>query len=88
MKQTSLDLNLSVKKSRKREFLFEMDRVVPWAALVELIAPIYPKGKNGRLLFALVTMVRIHFIQQWFTFQSPPWKRPSSMFPCTASLPS
>ena len=39
MKQSSLDLNLSVKKTRKREFLFEMNRVVPWAALVELIAP-------------------------------------------------
>ena len=39
MKQSSLDLNLSVKNTRKREFLFEMNRVVPWAALVELIAP-------------------------------------------------
>ena len=39
MKQRSLDLNLSVKKTREREFLFEMNRVVPWSALVELIAP-------------------------------------------------
>ena len=37
MKQSSLDLSLSVRKTRKREFLAEMDAVVPWAALVELI---------------------------------------------------
>ncbi len=48
MKQSSLDLNLSTKKTRKQELLTQMDLVVPWAALVELIAPYYPEGKNGR----------------------------------------
>ena len=71
MKQSSLDLNLSVKKTRKREFLFEMNRVVPWAALVELIAPYYPEGRNGRPPFALETMLRVHFMQQWFTLSDP-----------------
>ena len=50
MKQAALDLSLSVKKTRKREFLEQMDKVVPWAALVELIAPYYPEGKKGRPL--------------------------------------
>ena len=71
MKQSSLDLNRSNKRTRKREFLFEMDRVVPWAALVELIAPYYPEGKNGRPPFALETMLRVHFMQQWFTLSDP-----------------
>ena len=48
-----------------------MNRVVPWAALVELIAPYYPEGKNGRPPFALETMLRIHFMQQWFTLSDP-----------------
>ena len=39
MKQSSLDLNLRTKKTRKQELLAHMDPVVPWAALVELIAP-------------------------------------------------
>ena len=39
MKQAALNLNLSVKKTRKREFLEQMERVVPWAALVALFAP-------------------------------------------------
>ena len=66
MKQSSLELNLAVKKTRKREFLGQMERVVPWAALVELIAPFYPEGKHGRPPFALETMLRVHCMQQWF----------------------
>ena len=71
MKQSRLDLNLSVKKTRKREFLSEMDLVVPWAALVELIAPYYPEGRQGRPPFPLETMLRVHFMQQWFTLSDP-----------------
>ena len=63
IKQSSLDLNLSVKKTCKREFLFEMNRVMPWAALVELIATCYQEGKNGRPTFLLKTMMRIRFMQ-------------------------
>ena len=64
MKQASLELNLSTKKTRKREFLEQMQRVVPWAALVALIAPYYPEGRTGRPPFALETMLSIHFLQQ------------------------
>ena len=67
MKQSSLDLNLSTRKTRKQDLLAQMDRVVPWAALVELIAPYYPEGKNGRPPFALEAMLRVHCMQQWFT---------------------
>jgi IS5 family transposase len=71
MKQASLNLNLSIKKTRKREFLQEMEQVVPWAALVERIAPYYPEGRNGRPPFSLQTMLRVHFMQQWFSFSDP-----------------
>ena len=67
MKQSSLDLNLSTKKTRKQELLVQMDRVVPWAALIDVIAPYYPEGKNGRPPFALETMLRIHCMQQCIT---------------------
>ena len=53
MKQLGLGLNLSTKKTRKREFLEEMERVVPWAALVEIVQPHYPKAKTGRPPFAI-----------------------------------
>jgi len=47
MKKANLKLNLNVKKTRKQVFLDQMEQVVPWAALVELIAPYYPAGKTG-----------------------------------------
>ena len=71
MKQTVLGLNLSVKKTRKREFLEQMEQVVPWGSLVELVAPYYPEGRNGRPPFSPETMLRIHFMQQWFTLSDP-----------------
>ena len=71
MKQIDLGLNLGTKRTRKREFLDEMDRVVPWAALVALIAPFAPEGKTGRPPFAVQTMLRIHFLQQWFGLSDP-----------------
>ena len=71
MKQIDLGLNLGIKRTRKREFLDEMDRVVPWDPLVALIAPFAPEGKTGRPPFAVQTMLRIHFLQQWFGLSDP-----------------
>lgn len=71
MKQAELGLNLTTKRTRKREFLAEMERVVPWAALVDLITPYAPEGRRGRPPFAVETMLRIHFMQQWFTLSDP-----------------
>jgi IS5 family transposase len=71
MKQLGLGLNLSTKKTRKREFLDEMERVVPWAALVQVVEPYYPKAKTGRPPFGIETMLRIHYLQQWFALSDP-----------------
>jgi len=71
MKQSDLGLNLTTKRTRKREFLAEMDRVVPWGELVGLVAPFAPEGKKGRPPFAVQTMLRIHFMQQWFGLSDP-----------------
>ena len=71
MKQANLGLELATKKTRKREFLEEMDRVVPWAELVALIEPHSPRAKTGRPPFPIQTMLRIHFLQQWFGLSDP-----------------
>jgi IS5 family transposase len=71
MKQATLNLNLNIKKTRKQVFLEQMEQVVPWADLVDLIAPYYPEGKTGRPPFSLQTMLRTHFMQQWFTLSEP-----------------
>lgn len=71
MKQQSLGLGQSNKRTRRREFLSEMERVVPWSALVELVAPYMPEGRRGRPPFAVEAMLRIHFMQQWFNLSDP-----------------
>jgi IS5 family transposase len=71
MKQASLPLGASTKRTRSREFLEEMDRVVPWCELVALIAPYMPEGKRGRPPFPVEALLRIHFMQQWFTLSDP-----------------
>lgn len=69
--QASLGFSLSVRKTRKAIFLEQMDRVVPWSRLVDLIAPHYPAGRTGRPPFELETMLRTHFLQQWFNLSDP-----------------
>ncbi len=71
MKQLGLGLNLSTKKTRKAKFLDEMERVVPWAALVQVVEPHCPRAKTGRPPFAVETMLRIHYLQQWFSLSDP-----------------
>ncbi len=71
MKQLGLGLNLSTKKTRKREFLEEMERVVPWAALVQIVEPHCPRAKTGRPPMQVETMLRIHYLQQWFGLSDP-----------------
>ncbi len=53
MKQTSLGLGQANKRTRRRVFLEEMDRVVPWSELVALISPFMPEGRRGRPPFAV-----------------------------------
>lgn len=71
MKQATLGLKLNVKRTRKRVFLEEMGSVVPWAALVALVEPHYPKGATGRPPMGIEVMLRVHFLQQWFSLSDP-----------------
>ena len=56
------------KVTRREQFLAEMDSVVPWGRLLELIAPHYPKTgpKGGRPPMPLETMLRVYFLQNWY----------------------
>ena len=52
--------------TRRDQFLATMERLVPWAALCELIEPHYPKPGNGRPPVGLQRMLRMYFVQHWF----------------------
>ena len=61
------------KRTRRERFLAEMEKVVPWKALIDLIEPYYPKTgtKGGRPPYPLATMLRIHLLQQWYDLSDP-----------------
>lgn len=59
------------KTTRKERFLSEMEQVVPWPALLRLIAPVYPEAGNGRRPYPLASMLRIHLMQNWFSLSDP-----------------
>lgn len=59
------------KRTRRERFLAEMDAVIPWARLIALIAPHYPKRGRGRQPHDLERMLRIYFLQQWFNLSDP-----------------
>lgn len=55
------------KVTRRDRFLGELERLVPWAALLERIAPHYPKGGGrGRPPIGLERMLRMYIAQQCF----------------------
>ena len=82
MQKSNLGLNLSTKKTRKREFLEQMQQVVPWKDLVALISPYAPEGRKGRPPFPVEMLLRIHFMQQWFTLSDPAMEEALHDMPC------
>lgn len=60
-----------VKKTRRAEFLEQMEQVVPWGKLGALIEPHYPKAGNGRPPVGVERMLRMYFLQQWFNLSDP-----------------
>jgi len=53
---------MAKKRTKRERFLSEMEAVVPWKALIDLIEPHYPKtsSKGGLPPYPLGTMLRIH----------------------------
>src|SRR5574339_31124 len=59
------------KVTRRERFLAEMDAVIPWARLLAVIEPHYPKAGQGRPPIGLERMLRVYFLQQWFNLSDP-----------------
>jgi IS5 family transposase len=70
---TDYELTTAKKRTKREKFLAEMEAVVPWQALIDLIEPHYPKTskKGGRPPYLLATMLRIHLLQQWYSLSDP-----------------
>jgi len=75
MRQTTLASQATFqkygRKSRREQFLDEMERIVPWSGLLALVRPHYAKAGNGRRPVGLEIMLRTYFLQQWFNLSDP-----------------
>ena len=59
------------KRTRRETFLAEMEQVIPWTILLNLIEPFYPKAGNGRPPYPLKVMLKVHLMQNWFGLSDP-----------------
>lgn len=57
---------LAQAKTRKKEFLGQMERIIPWSEWIELIKPHYYNGERGNKPYELETMLRIHLLQNLY----------------------
>jgi IS5 family transposase len=66
---TFADIEYSNRKRRTRreEFLTLMDKIIPWKKFIELIQPVYFIGERGRPPIGIEPMLRMYFLQIWFT---------------------
>jgi IS5 family transposase len=67
----SVAWNRKGKVTRRERFLAEMDAVIPWSRLIDLIEPHHPNTGKGRPPHDLERMLRIYFLQQWFNLSDP-----------------
>ncbi len=67
----SLAYDSQKKKTRRQKFLEEMDQVIPWKELLQVIEGYYPKAGNGRQPMPMERMLRIYFMQQWYNLSDP-----------------
>ena len=59
------------KKLRCEKFLDEMESVMPWKEMTDAIVPFYTEKQFGRKHKELITMLKIHFLQQWYDLSDP-----------------
>ena len=68
-KQMSLSAfsdELSQVRTRKKEFLAQIERLVPWSEWLALIQPCYYKGELGNKPYELELMLRIFLLQNLY----------------------
>ena len=63
---SALSDELSQVRTKKREFLDEIERIVPWEKWVSIIKPYYCKGERGNKPYDLERMLRIYVVQNLY----------------------
>ena len=71
--QTLTGFERYAKTTRRAQFLADMQVIVPWAELVAVVEPFYPKVSEagGRPPLPLERMLRVYFLRLWFNLSDP-----------------
>ena len=59
------------KQLRCERFLEEMDKIIPWGKFCDEIQPFYQEKETGRKRVELIIMLKIYFLQQWYSLSDP-----------------
>ena len=63
---SNLEDELSQVRTKKKEFLEQIDRIVPWNEWTAMIKPCYYKGERGNKPYDLGLMLRLYLIQNLY----------------------
>ena len=63
---SALNDELAQVRTRKKEFLSQIERIVPWGEWIALIRPYYYKGERGNKPYDLERMLRIYLLQNLY----------------------
>ena len=63
---SNLEDELSQVRTKKKEFLEQIERIVPWNEWVSMIKPSYYKGERGNKPYDLELMLRLYLIQNLY----------------------
>ncbi len=69
-KQVSLSAlsdELAQVRTKKKEFLSQIDRIIPWGEWVKIIKPCYYKGERGNKPYDLELMLRLYVLENLYT---------------------
>lgn len=59
------------KQLRCERFLEEMEKIIPWEKFCNEIQPFYTEKETGRKRMELIVMLKIYFLQQWYSLSDP-----------------
>ena len=66
MNLSELRDELAQVRTKKKEFLETMDRIIPWDEWIALIRPCYYKGERSNKPYDLELMLRIYLLQNFY----------------------
>lgn len=64
---SSLSDELAQVRTKKKEFLEQIEHIVPWGEWVSLIKPCYYKGERGNKPYELELMLRLYLLQNLYS---------------------